>query len=323
MLDQNFDWYLLRRTTVRALSTPSSYILSKPRSLTASSKSLLRSYQQPLSFRLQNRFASDDVESRERNVDENPETDYTSSTPPSTSADPDENSTISSAISSATSKVRDGASNAAEAVGGYARSAQKSVLDESYNDRPKSQALYVGNLFFDVTEEDLKREMERYGVVKSVKIIYDGRGLSKGYGWVEFDSLDASAHALEQMNGSIFQGRKMIVQYVREADDASNPRTRNPPSKCLFIGNMSFEMSDKDLNELFREIRNVLDVRVAIDRRSGQPRGFAHADFVDKESAMAAAESLREKIVHGRRLRIDFSQKAQAPSRGQMAGPEN
>jgi nucleolin len=52
---------------------------------------------------------------------------------------------------------------------------------------PTSQAavpsnhLYVGNLFFDVTEEDLKREFSRFGHVEKVTMIYDGRGLSKGY----------------------------------------------------------------------------------------------------------------------------------------------
>lgn len=70
---------------------------------------------------------------------------------------------------------------------------------------------------------------------------------------------------------------------------------------------MSFEMSDKDLNDLFREVRNVIDVRVAIDRRTGQPRGFAHADFIDVDSAVKAKEFLKEKEIYGRRLRVDFS----------------
>lgn len=70
---------------------------------------------------------------------------------------------------------------------------------------------------------------------------------------------------------------------------------------------MSFQMSDKDLNDVFKEIRNVLDVRVAIDRRSGQPRGFAHADFIDVDSAKAAKEVLENKTVFGRRLRVDYS----------------
>lgn len=71
---------------------------------------------------------------------------------------------------------------------------------------------------------------------------------------------------------------------------------------------MSFEMSDKDLNDLFREVRNVIDVRVAIDRRTGQPRGFAHADFIDVDSAVKAAELLSGKEIYGRKLRVDFSE---------------
>ena len=59
--------------------------------------------------------------------------------------------------------------------------------------------------------------------------------------------------------------------------------------------------------DLFREIRNVLDVRVAIDRRSGQPRGFAHADFIDVASAEKAKAHLEKKVVYGRPLKVDFS----------------
>ena len=67
-------------------------------------------------------------------------------------------------------------------------------------------------------------------------------------------------------------------------------------------------MSDRDLNNLFREVKNVVDVRVAIDRRTGQPRGFAHADFKDMVSAENALKELSGKVVCGRALRVDFSQ---------------
>ena len=54
----------------------------------------------------------------------------------------------------------------------------------------------------------------------------------------------------------------------------------------------------------------MLDVRVAIDRRSGQPRGFAHADFTDVESAVTAKAALEQKSVYGRQLRVDYSGQA-------------
>lgn len=117
---------------------------------------------------------------------------------------------------------------------------------------------------------------------------------------------------MNQLNMSLFEGRRITVQYAarQESYSPSNSgarRTLNPPSKTLFIGNMSFEMTDRDLTNLFRGVKNVIDVRVAIDRRTGQPRGFAHADFVDIKSAMEAMEQLSNKEIYGRRLKIDFS----------------
>ena len=99
----------------------------------------------------------------------------------------------------------------------------------------------------------------------------------------------------------------MTVQFTRGTKEREREAPRNPPSKTLFIGNMSFDMTDQDLNDMFRTIKNVVDVRVAIDRRTGQPRGFAHADFVDVASAEKAYEELRGKEVYGRKLRLDYS----------------
>lgn len=42
------------------------------------------------------------------------------------------------------------------------------------------ETVYVGNLFYDVSAEDLKRQMEKFGIVENVRIVHDNRGLSKG-----------------------------------------------------------------------------------------------------------------------------------------------
>ncbi|KAL2436353.1 hypothetical protein ABEF95_008866 [Exophiala dermatitidis] len=176
----------------------------------------------------------------------------------------------------------------------------------------RKPTLYVGNLFFDVTETDLVKEMARFGTVTRCKIVRDTRGLSKGFGYVDFSTQEAADAALEALNMQMFEGRRITVQYAARSSgmmDTPNTTRRpmNPPSKTLFIGNMSFEMTDRDLSNLFRGIRNVIDVRVAIDRRTGQPRGFAHADFIDVKSAMEAMKVLSEKEIYGRRLRVDYS----------------
>ena len=132
------------------------------------------------------------------------------------------------------------------------------------------------------------------------------------FGYVEFKNIEDAKTAIDNLDMQVFEGRNLVCQFHKAKP---NSKTRgssgnygsNPPAKTLFIGNMSFEMSDKDLNDLFRDIRNVMDVRVAIDRRTGQPRGFAHADFIDVASATKAREVLKEKVIYGRQLRVDFS----------------
>ena len=138
------------------------------------------------------------------------------------------------------------------------------------------------------------------------------------FGYVEFTSTEAAAKAISLYNMQNFEGRRISVQFSQPRHAKRGPRESpygplrqdrapHPPTKTLFIGNMSFDMSDRDLNSLFREVKNVVDVRVAIDRRTGQPRGFAHADFTDIESSEQALQELRGKMVCGRALRVDFS----------------
>ncbi|KAF2773443.1 RNA-binding domain-containing protein [Teratosphaeria nubilosa] len=175
-----------------------------------------------------------------------------------------------------------------------------------------NKILYVGNLFFEVTASQIENEFAKLGEVTNSRVVTDSRGLSKGFGYIEFAEQKAADEAVRLLDQKVFQGRRMAVQYhqkrePRTLNSNETRRTINPPSKTLFIGNMSYQMSDRDLNDLFRQIRNVLDVRVAIDRRSGQPRGFAHADFVDEPAATAAKEILEKKVIYGRQLKVDYS----------------
>ncbi|KAF7157059.1 hypothetical protein CNMCM5623_001047 [Aspergillus felis] len=166
------------------------------------------------------------------------------------------------------------------------------------------ETVYIGNLFYDVTAEDLKNHMQKFGVVERVDLITDHRGMSRGFAYVHFDSIDAARRCVEAMHLQAFEGRRVVAQY---ASSGGGTKPLQPASRTLYLGNLSFEMTDRDLNELFKDIDNVIDVRVSIDRRTGHPRGFAHAEFLDVESAQKAFEILSGKSPFGRRIRVDYS----------------
>ncbi|KAF2226523.1 hypothetical protein BDZ85DRAFT_229961 [Elsinoe ampelina] len=216
--------------------------------------------------------------------------------------------TASSTVETIQEKAGDALEAVSDAASGAATAATEAFRGRGDRGAPEpSKILYCGNLFFDLTPERLKAAFEPYGNVVNCKIVTDSSGLSKGFGYVEFENLDEATRAVQNLDQTELEGRRLACQYHVRRQRTNKPTgPSNPPSKTLFIGNMSFQMSDKDLNDLFRQVKNVLDVRVAIDRRTGQPRGFSHADFTDIASAEKAKAYLQSRVIYGRQLKVDF-----------------
>lgn len=115
--------------------------------------------------------------------------------------------------------------------------------------------------------------------------------------------------AAAEANGSFWHGRRIVVQprAAKRVNQKTTSAARNEPTRCLYIGNIPYETTDAELNRLFNDLENVTDVRVAVDRTTGWPRGFAHADFGDVESAVKAYNKLVGQTLGGRELRFDYA----------------
>ena len=85
--------------------------------------------------------------------------------------------------------------------------------------------LYVGNLSYNVRDEDLQQAFAQYGSVSSAKVMMDrDTGRSKGFGFVEMSDADAQK-AIQALNGSQHDGRTIRVNEARpKTDDARGPR---------------------------------------------------------------------------------------------------
>ena len=77
--------------------------------------------------------------------------------------------------------------------------------------------LYVGNLSFDTTEQQLEAAFAAHGSVQSVSIIVDRQtGRSRGFGFVEMDSEQEAEAAVTALNGTELNGRTLTVNEARE-----------------------------------------------------------------------------------------------------------
>lgn len=80
--------------------------------------------------------------------------------------------------------------------------------------------IYVGNLSYEMTEEELRREFEAFGEVESVDIIADKySGRSKGFGFVKMPSVSEGQTAIAELNGKMLKDRTLSVNPARDRSD--------------------------------------------------------------------------------------------------------
>ncbi len=79
-----------------------------------------------------------------------------------------------------------------------------------------NKKLYVGNLSYDLSDDDLKEKFQAYGEVTSAQIIMDrDTGRSKGFGFVEMSNTDEAQAAIDGLNGTDVGGRNLTVNEAR------------------------------------------------------------------------------------------------------------
>jgi RNA recognition motif-containing protein len=79
-----------------------------------------------------------------------------------------------------------------------------------------AKRLYVGNLKYTVTSEELQELFEQYGTVSSAQVLSDREtGRSRGFGFVEMDNDDEALAAIESLDGQDHGGRRLTVNEAR------------------------------------------------------------------------------------------------------------
>lgn len=88
--------------------------------------------------------------------------------------------------------------------------------------------IFVAKLNYDTREEDLRYAFEEFGEVSSAKIIMDKfTGRSKGFGFVEMPNDEEAMNAIDELNDSELDGRRIVVKKARPREDRGGGGGRN------------------------------------------------------------------------------------------------
>jgi len=88
----------------------------------------------------------------------------------------------------------------------------------------------------------------------------------------------------------------------------------------LFVGNLSFDTTENDLQDLFAACGPVTEVNIVMDRMTNRPRGFAFVTMATPEGAQAAIQQLSGKDVGGRALTVNEARPKEERSGGGGGG---
>lgn len=168
----------------------------------------------------------------------------------------------------------------------------------------------LGNIFIKSLDKSIDNKalhdtFSAFGKILSCKVATDPNGQSKGYGFVHFETAEASQLAIDKVNGMMIEDKIVTVAPFLK-------RTDRPAGKevyCnVFIKNLANEVTDEELMKLVSEYGEVTSAVVMKDD-AGAPKGFGFVNFKDTEAAQKCVETLRGMELKGKVLYAGPAQK--------------
>jgi len=216
------------------------------------------------------------------------------------------------------SKTEDGATTAM---------AKESSGAEEEEDSDKKRRVYVGNLAWEVSWQDLKDLMKtlNHEVVR-VDVMQTSDGRSKGCGIVEFATPEGAAEAVLTLNDTELCGRRIFVREDRENSSSgisgrdnlyrggrynshrnrqygSSTVSSDPESQSrrVYVGNLSWDVTWSELKDHMRTAGDVVRADV-ICEHNGRSKGCGIVEFETEEGAQKAIETLTHTELRGRSI---------------------
>ena len=205
-------------------------------------------------------------------------------------------------------------------VVGQKRKLEQSAETETKKPRGENITLFVGNLPWSATEDDIRTFFGDVEIV-SMRLISDrDTGNFKGFGYFDFADQETADQALA-LSGSDYEGRPIKVDQTQSKATGGNGRDNTAGEKSLtcFVGNLSFNTDEDAVREFLSEAGAIASVRMISDRETGQFKGLCFVQFEDQDGADAAL-SFHGSELDGRNVRVTYDTQKPDSGRGGRGG---
>ncbi|KAL1343484.1 hypothetical protein HN51_029867 [Arachis hypogaea] len=188
------------------------------------------------------------------------------------------------------------------------------------NGSPKFTNVYVKNLSETQTDDNLKQLFSPYGTITSATVMKDMNGKSRCFGFVNFQSPDSAAAAVEKLNGTTINDDKVLYvgRAQRKAEREAELKAKFEQERLsryeklqganLYLKNLDDSINDERLKDLFSEFGTITSCKVMLDPH-GHSRGSGFVAFSTPEEASKALNEMNGKLVGRKPLYVAVAQR--------------
>lgn len=194
-----------------------------------------------------------------------------------------------------------------------------------------SAKLFVRNLSWSVTEQDLYDLFSEVGAVLSAKIPTRREdGKPRGFAFVEMSSVTEGNDAIQSLNGRLLYDRDIVISFQDEnagggaARSTGNRSGGSLASKSakLFVRSLSYSVTEDDLLNLFQQVGSVISVKIPTDRDTGESKGFGFVEMMSANEAEQAINTLNQTALQGKSIAIDYQDSSRSSGRPRGGGQD-
>ncbi|RDX99715.1 Polyadenylate-binding protein 7, partial [Mucuna pruriens] len=179
--------------------------------------------------------------------------------------------------------------------------------------------LYMKNLDLDITEATLQEKFAAFGKIVSLAIAKDNNGMSKGFGFVNYDNPDGAKKAMEAMNGSQLGSKILYVARAQKKaereqilhhqfEEKRNEQVLKYKGSNIYVKNIDDNVSDEGLRDHFSACGTITSAKVMRDDK-GISKGFGFVCFSTPEEANKAVNTFHGFMFHGKPLYVALAQR--------------
>ncbi|KAG2496116.1 hypothetical protein HYH03_005719 [Edaphochlamys debaryana] len=190
-------------------------------------------------------------------------------------------------------------------------------------ERPQGKDVYtnvfVKNLPAEIGDNELMKMAAEHGDVTSAVVMKDDKGGSKGFGFINFKDAEAAAKCVEALNDkemggkTVYAGRaqkktEREAMLRQKAEESKQERYLKYQGMNLYVKNLSDEVDDEGLRELFSTCGTITSCKVMKDS-TGKAKGFGFVCFTSHDEATRAVTEMNGKMVKGKPLYVALAQR--------------